>query len=1141
MVSRLRERDAGHRQKSRRARKKPAGAVAFNVVTAVLIIAVYALKIDNYVDPASLQPVEIEHTAATAIRNTVSAIGNLPFLNTCPRGLTMQDVSGGYVCLTGAQRGPYMKIYDSYPLVGGGREAIYSSTDTGSVQAANDLLHNQVDLPRYRPVRLSPQRMWSVGPRSAPYWRFEFYSLRPTLNLLYAYRTTGNARYARKLLDVDLSFIHAESHARWAWVNPHAVAFRCMALVDTWWKLRQLHSLPEAESTAILEELEKTGQYLADPNYYQQAENHGANEAAALYELAVAFPALPNARKWLALSEERFRWQLGGIIDGDGQLIENSPYYDFYILEKYWQIYQYSQVHGYPISANLEQRLRRMLNFASYILQPNSGVPILGASIAAKINYYGAYRSMSALSPEFKYVLTRGDIGTRPAKNSVYFPASNLTVMRSGWNRGAAFARSTYLTFYEGVYRTAHSDLDALDLTLYGDGGDLLTDPGLYTYAQGRYHNYFHGTVSHNTVTVDGHSQVRGSGTAQPLVTKDGVTYQSAESSLYRGVSHQRMVMMIDPEHILVVDHLTSDKVHTYRQEFHLFPGAKLSKSGLTVSGSGGTPRREITIRQLRPGGLSESDSINQRGRNIDGLCSVQYGQLVPCYAVAYSVRAKDARFVTLLTIGPPHRTGFTARMNAGGQGLRVQDGSRELSIALGESRAADAKGRATDPAPPAVRITSVPAALTPGNWTAAGAGNLTAGRAADDSNRAEMLLSDGGGPAAMQNDAVRLDLSRQNARLRLKVTGRADLTGLRLVLSNDHWAKSVSMNLLSAYPADDAGDWASLFLGPGGQWGPQGGWSGADAGFNWSKIDGMKIEADTGGIGRRATVGIDGLWTQPAQKEGKLVFLFDDGYQSILPAAKYLHENAMKGNVSVIGKYVDIPAIDHLNMFQLRALQDNWGWDMVNHSQRDVDAVRHYYDRKDLDGYATDIAQQAAWLEANHMDSAPNWFIYPMGTANAATERVVSRFYMFAGMTADNPDTYPYGDSRAITDLEIRYPGDGQDDRVNSRPSAVITAVDQAAKYHQTIILTFRRIRSMAGDFSGYPLALFKKIVDGVRASGIKVMTLSELDQSNSVPLRNRIDFTLERPAQITVKVTAASSGRPLPTPWPIRAGFPR
>ena len=62
----------------------------------------------------------------------------------------MADIPGGFVCAQGAPHGAYEAIYASYPLVGQGRESIYTSTDEGSVAAANDLLHNRFDLPRYR-------------------------------------------------------------------------------------------------------------------------------------------------------------------------------------------------------------------------------------------------------------------------------------------------------------------------------------------------------------------------------------------------------------------------------------------------------------------------------------------------------------------------------------------------------------------------------------------------------------------------------------------------------------------------------------------------------------------------------------------------------------------------------------------------------------------------------------------------------------------------------------------------------------------------------------------------------------------------------------------------------------------------------
>ena len=177
--------------------------------------------------------------------------------------------------------------------------------------------------------------------------------------------------------------------------------------------------------------------------------------------------------------------------------------------------------------------------------------------------------------------------------------------MRSGWQSGPDFVNSTYLTYNIGRYRTAHSDLDALAITLYGEGGDLLPGAGLYTYQPGAYRDYFHGTASENTVVVDGKSQAAGDAVGTQLVTTDGMTYQSAESSLYSGVTHQRLVMMIDPDHLLVVDRLSSTSVHTYQQMFHLFPGAALSRSGLTVSGT----------RAERPIARSRSSSYSRRHR----------------------------------------------------------------------------------------------------------------------------------------------------------------------------------------------------------------------------------------------------------------------------------------------------------------------------------------------------------------------------------------------------------------------------------------------------------------------------------------------------------------------------------------------
>ncbi len=1121
---------------------RQAGGIASEAAIALIVASIFLLKIFAYTDPSALSPSSVARAISLAFHNSAGFISNLPILNSCPRELRMQDVSGGYVCVSSSLTGDYSQIYRFYPLVGRGIESIYAGEDDGSMSAADDLLHNQFDIPRYPPVRMLALPTWSENAYSAKDWRFEFYSMRPSLNLLYAFRASGNGVYAHKLISLDLSFISAEGKSRWAWSDPHAVAFRSMALVDTWWKLRQAHQLPEAASNAILGELEKTGQYLADPNHYQQEDNHSVNETAALYELAVAFPAMPHAHEWLALATERFGWQLNGLIDSDGQLIENSPFYDFYVLEKYWQIYNYSLAHHSPLNDAFTARLKSMLRFATYILQPNSQVPLLGASTETTIRDHGVYSQLAAADPQLRYVLTHGAQGTEPDDNSVYFAASGLSIMRSGWQSGPDFVNSTYLTYNIGRYRTAHSDLDALAITLYGEGGDLLPGAGLYTYQPGAYRDYFHGTASENTVVVDGKSQAAGDAAGTQLVTTDGMTYQSAESSLYSGVTHQRLVMMIDPDHLLVVDRLSSTSVHTYQQMFHLFPGAALSRSGLTVSAAGGTPYRQVTIQQLQPGGIAEADVINQRGRHPAGLCSERYGKLLPCYQISYTAHGRNATFVTLITIGKPQQSGFSIKVGGRSQQLLIADGHRHVDLTLGESAAEPARSRATDPTPPAVKTMPVRASSTPANWTATGGGVLSFGRTAGN-NIIARLSADSGSVADMQDDAIRLNLTRYNARISLAVNGFAQLTELQLMLSNDNWAKSVTMDLLDSYTRTEAGGWANVFIGPSVSWRPDGGWQASGAGFDWANIDGLRIEmgsrANDGqpgdgqpgdgqpGDGQQSTVSVAGLSLIPTQSEAKLVFMFDDGYQSIMPAASYLHQNGMAGNVSVVGEYVDYPTQGYLNLYQLKALQNNWGWDMVNRGQQYTGAVIPPYGPLNTSGYAEKVLQQAAWLTANGLNSAPNWFIYPGDDTDAELEHLISRYYMFARVDADHSDAYPYGDPLAVGDLEIHYPGDeGAGDEGDcgctgfTSPSEILSAVHQAIAHHLTLILVFHRIHSEPSDPPGYPLPLFKQVVGEIRHSGIKVMTLSQLDRSNGVPVQNRIYYDPALSAQITVSI---------------------
>src|SRR5580704_14125646 len=104
---------------------------------------------------------------------------------------------------------------------------------------------------------------------------------------------------------------------------------------------------------------------------------------------------MPGARTWLTVAKTRLNSIANSLIDPNGVLIENSPYYDFYSLDKLWQIATWSRGTDVTLSAGFNSQVTQMINYATYILQPDSEVPVLGASLETTINNHGSFAQMA--------------------------------------------------------------------------------------------------------------------------------------------------------------------------------------------------------------------------------------------------------------------------------------------------------------------------------------------------------------------------------------------------------------------------------------------------------------------------------------------------------------------------------------------------------------------------------------------------------------------------------------------------------------------------------------------------------------------------------------------------------------------------
>ncbi len=1044
---------------------------------------------------------------------------------TCSGDMVEIRVKGGVLCRENAEASSWLNIYDTYPKSVGGKEIVYDFLAQGSKEDADKIVNNVYPVERYKDATFPEKLTWTEDPYNDRYWRFIFYSLRPTRNLLYAGMNTNNPVYYQKLESIVNSFIDEGMSKPNAWSDYHGVAFRTMVLTNTWWKLRERNLLSADESTRILKALKVHGDFLADTNHYEPSHNHGVNEATALLLLGINFPDLPNSNEWVRLGKERLDISLVNLVDEDGVLIENSPYYQFYTLEAYWNIYNYSKRYNVTISDHFEATVGKMINYSTYVLQPDLEVPLLGASLERKINLSPAYKQMGEVDPEFLYILSQGKQGKEPKEKSINFPYAGQTVLRSGWGQAEDFKNQTYVLFDYGPYRTKHSDYDALAFSLYSRGKSLIPDPGLYTYVEGEYKNYFQSTAAHNTVTVDNKDQIKGIGYGGTFYQGEDYAYQTAQHNLYKDVTHQRAISLIGQDYVLIVDNMKSISSHQYDQHFNINPGAKVTVDGTTVTASNEDPNQTVTIRQYEIDGMTVGTAIGQKNP-IKGFCSEKYNELIPCYSVTYTKKAEDTRFVTLLELGE-HVRAPKVSYNKDNDIFTIKVGSKDyninVSLSVDEKKKIDIKNTPLNP----INGTVIEAFQNADDWTVRNPqlkadGVVYADRNDYVSGRQSLVVSSytqgvNTTPSVVAEKALRQNLTGKNLLLKMKAENIQNSSEVEMSLSSNNWKGYATINLRDSFRPEYQGDWDTISLGRGSaRAASDGGWRIYGDGFDWSNIDRIRFKVSSY-AGEKVVLHVNELATIPDQQQGNVVIVFDDGYDSIIPAADVMKKYNIRGNVAVIGSNSLGTEVGYLSLQELQKLQNEYGWNMANHSWSHKNALEWYAPKNNYSDLEDDIVKGAEYLIENKINTAPNWYIYPNGANNTKIKEIVAKYYKFARTTQQQVEVYPFGDPLRVKNYLVQN---------NTPTNAVQKAIDDAKNYKQTLFLTFHRIHSTSSDKSGFEISSFEEIMKYLSAQQMPVKTLSELDVDNGVPL-NELTIS-HNPQQLLLSVKVVDHSLP-------------
>jgi len=252
--------------------------------------------------------------------------------------------------------------------------------------------------------------------------------------------------------------------------------------------------------------------------------NHAISEAAGLFTLGLLFPFFQESGRWLRKGQEYLTREGLRQIFEDGSYIQNSFNYQRMVVQLYSWCLRLAQLNNISFSPELINRLEKCVLFLHALQEKSSGfLPNYGANDGAlpfplTACAYGDYRpQLNALWCIVKGKRLYGPgmhdeellwfVGEETAQTGLESMPAEKAFHDGGYyvlQGGESWGLTRCTTFR---HRPGHADM--LHLDLWWKGQNILVDAGSYSYNDPATRGYFNSTLSHNTVEVNGRSQMK--------------------------------------------------------------------------------------------------------------------------------------------------------------------------------------------------------------------------------------------------------------------------------------------------------------------------------------------------------------------------------------------------------------------------------------------------------------------------------------------------------------------------------------------------------------------------------------------------------------------------------------------------------
>jgi len=501
---------------------------------------------------------------------------------------------------------------------------------------------------------------WYDNPTDDDLWLYALNEFEWMGDIMGAYVMTKDEKYATDFNKVMLSFFDQVSPSKWK--NEEDPVWRLIGVglrlsgswVDAFYVFLNSPSVSNEVKIKMLGYIHDQANFL----YYFRSSrrNHLIQESFGLLKAAIMFPEFKLSNEWKIMAMYRLNRDMTIDVYPDGGYTEASTYYHRYVVRLFDMILDFAERHKAQFPNKFYARFEKMYAFMMYTAWPDGRMPAVNDGFHAKKLQPLFRKALQRFHrKDFEYFATEGKAGKKPDTTSVAFPYTGLYVMRSDLSPEAR-----YSIFDGGLFGSAHGHEDKLNFEIVAYGQPFIIEAGTYTYVYNKWHKYFESSFAHNTIVVDGRSQLRQPDQkhwdSKPQKKLPNVWfsnenidyvqstydkgYGNAKENISHDVKHTRRLLFVKPDYWILWDVLSGKGEHTYDQLFHFVPGEiEISESNKSVR----TKNKNSANLVIYPVQTENLSVKIEEGKlhPIQGWYSPKYGEKVEAPVVIYSKQGK--------------------------------------------------------------------------------------------------------------------------------------------------------------------------------------------------------------------------------------------------------------------------------------------------------------------------------------------------------------------------------------------------------------------------------------------------------------------------------------------------------------------